>query len=176
MLINIKADGAIRYFDLGRDAKVKNENSRRTIPIYDLILDLGFDNYVAALKTAGATHLFPDLKPDKFDQLCHDASTLANRLIDRTVADDPLLVFHSLRHTFKDLARDEKIEKYIIDQIVGHAGITAGDKYAFGARIQALKVDLDRIRFEMIDWASIASAFATVNWDDIARRLVAFRG
>lgn len=163
-LANVNTDGGVRYLDLGVDARVKNETSRRMIPLHNLILKLGFDDYVAALREAGETRLFPELKPNKFDKLCQAASRVANRVIDRVVGDDPRVSFHSLRHNFKDLARDTTIEKYIMDQIMGHAGVTAGDRYGVGARLKTLARELDRVTFEMVDWDPIIHAFGDLDW------------
>ncbi len=167
-LANIKTDGGVRYLDLGADARVKNEISRRMIPLHSLILRLGFDNYVAALRAAGETRLFPELKPNKFDKLCQAASRVANRAIDRIVSDDPRISFHSLRHNFKDLARDATIEKYIMDQITGHSGVTTGDRYGIGARLKTLSRELNRVEFEMIDWDPIVRSFETIDWGKMA--------
>lgn len=166
-LVNVKTDGCVRYLDLGSDAKVKNEGSRRMIPLHRAIIDLGFDDYVAALRKAGHTRLFPELRANKFEKLCQAASQVANRVIDRTVSDDPRLAFHSLRHNFKDLARDVPIEKYIMDQIMGHAGVTTGDGYGIGARLKTLSRELNRITFDMIDWTAIRAAFGLIDWDDV---------
>lgn len=170
-IANVKRDGGVLYLDLGIDAVVKNETSRRMIPIHNLVLALGFENYVEALKSDGQTRLFPDLRPNKFDKLCQAASRVGNRLIDKVVSKDPRIAFHSLRHNFKDLARDVPIEKYIVEQIMGHAGITAGDKYGIGASLKTLKRELDRVTFEMVDWTAVRAAFATVDWNkSVSRR------
>ena len=94
-----------------------------------------------------------------------NASRVANRVIDRVVGDDPRVSFHSLRHNFKDLARDATIEKYIMDQIMGHAGVTAGDRYGIGARLKTLARELDRVTFEMVDWGPIIRAFGDIEWE-----------
>ncbi|TPG52102.1 site-specific integrase [Sphingomonas glacialis] len=164
-LANVKRDGGVLYLDLGADAVVKNETSRRLIPIHDLVIALGFEEYVATLRTAGQTRLFPDLRPNRFDKLCQAASRVANRLIDKVVSHDPRIAFHSLRHNFKDLARDVPIEKYIVEQIMGHAGISTGDKYGVGARLKTLKRELDRVTFEMVDWTAVKKAFASIDWE-----------
>lgn len=171
-LANVKRDGSVLYLDLGVDAVVKNETSRRMIPIHALVERLGFERYVDALRAAGETRLFPDLKPNKFDKLCQAASRVANRLIDKVVADDPRIAFHSLRHNFKDLARDVTIEKYILDQIMGHAGVSTGDKYGVGARLKTLKRELDRVAFDMVDWKALARAFDSVDWVKSVERRV----
>ncbi|WP_242153228.1 site-specific integrase [Sphingomonas sp. BAUL-RG-20F-R05-02] len=169
-LANVKRDGGVLYLDLGADAVVKNENSRRMIPLHDVIIELGFETYVDALRSAGETRLFPDLKPNMFDKLCKEASRVANRLIDKVVSDDPRLAFHSLRHNFKDFARDATIEKYILDQIMGHAGVTTGDKYGVGARLKTLKRELDRISFDMLEGSGIKAAFVALDWTKALER------
>lgn len=168
-LNSIKVDGGVWYIDLGIEARVKNLASRRVIPIHVLAMQLGFARYVEALRRAGALLLFPDLTPKQFKKVSKEASRLANRLIDSAVGEDRLVTFHSLRHNFKDLARDKLIEKYIIDQLTGHAGVTAGDKYGVGARLKTLKRELDRIDFAMIDWQPLLSATRDVNWSKAIR-------
>lgn len=169
-LCNVRTDGGVRYLDLGLDATVKNDASRRMIPLHAEIMNLGFDDYVAALHAAGHTRLFPDLKANKFDKLCQAASQVANRVIDRFVDDDPRLAFHSLRHNFKDFARDVPIEKYIMDQIMGHAGVTTGDGYGVGARLKTLSRELDRLVFDMVDWVAVRRSFGSVDWTTVVTR------
>jgi integrase len=170
-LTNVKTDGGVHYFDLGQDAKVKNDGSRRMIPLHKTIIDLGFDDYVVALRKAGHTRLFPELRANKFEKMCQAASQVANRVIDRTVSSDPRLAFHSLRHNFKDLARDVPIEKYIMDQIMGHAGVTTGDGYGIGARFKTLSRELNRITFDMISWTAIRAGFALIDWDHVVGKV-----
>lgn len=40
---------------------LKNESSDRTIPIHNDLIEIGFFNYVDAIRQSGRTHLFPDL-------------------------------------------------------------------------------------------------------------------
>ncbi|WP_374483436.1 DUF6538 domain-containing protein [Zoogloea sp.] len=42
---------------------VKNDSSRRLIPVHEKLIELGFDQYVAALQAAGAQQLFPAWRP-----------------------------------------------------------------------------------------------------------------
>jgi hypothetical protein len=115
------------------------------------VLGLGFVSYVEALQKAGHTRLFPDLKSSTFDKLTKEASRLANRYIDRVGFTDPRLVFHSLRHTFKDLARDAGLQDSIIDQICGHAPTSTGGKYGRGARPSKVHAELNCILFDAVD-------------------------
>ena len=174
LLTDVKHSGKIIYLDiddyLAPDAEeehgksVKTGFSRRLVPIHKHVLSLGFHDYVESLKKAGHLRLFPDLKRSTFDKLSKEASRLANRYIDRLGLRDPRLVFHSLRHTFKDLARDADLEDSIIDQICGHAPTSEGGKYGQGARLSKVHRDLNRIRFEAIDWSLLYQAAATEEW------------
>lgn len=174
LLRNVKFDLGVAYLDLGQvDADVKNEHSRRLIPIHDRVLDLHFMKFVDALGRAGAMRLFPELHRRDAAKVTKEASKVAGRYIDKVVCDDPLLVFHSTRHKFKDLAREAGLQDRLADQITGHAPVTAGARYGFGARIKVLKEQLDRIQFEMIDWLAVRRAFDEVDWDRVASELVA---
>lgn len=160
LLADVKRAGKIIYLDIDDYAapeaqeehakSVKTGSSRRVIPIHKHVLALGFIAYVEALTKAGHKRLFPDLKPSTFDKLTKEASRLANRYMDRVGLDDPRLVFHSLRHTFKDLARDTGLQDSIIDQICGHAPTTTGGRYGRGARLA--KVHADLIESRLTPW------------------------
>ncbi|WP_417256527.1 site-specific integrase [Celeribacter halophilus] len=47
------------------DAILKTEHSRRVLPIPQVLLDLGFREWVVAKKKTGETWLFPEIPPDK---------------------------------------------------------------------------------------------------------------
>ncbi len=171
-LKNVKVDGHVVYLDLGADAHVKNELSRRMIPLHRRVLDLGFLDFVEALRRAGAVRLFPELHASGLAKLSKEASKLANRYIDRAVGEQRDVSFHSTRHKFKDLAREALVPERMIDQITGHAPVTVGQRYGFGARLRVLKEQLDIVQFEMVDWTAIQQAFAHVNWDQVASALI----
>lgn len=168
LLADVKRAGEIVYLDIDEYAapeareehakSVKTESSRRVIPIHKHVLALGFTAYVEALTKAGHQRLFPDLKRSTFEKMTKEASRLANRYMDRVGLDDPRLVFHSLRHTFKDLARDTGLQDSIIDQICGHAPTTTGRRYGRGARLSKVHADLNLIPFDAVDWVRLKVA------------------
>ena len=155
------------------EKSVKNDGSRRVVPIHDRLLDIGFERYVDALRKADQRQLFPDLSSNMFSKLTQEASRRAGRYIDKVVADDPRLVFHSFRHTFKDEGREAEIQERILDQLCGHAPTSVGGKYGSGVGLPSLKRNLDRLLFAAIDWDAITAAAAEVDWDDLVRKLVA---
>jgi integrase len=47
--------------------KLKNESSHRTVPLHSKLLDIGFLDHVAAMRSAGHLHVFPNLPQEKVD-------------------------------------------------------------------------------------------------------------
>jgi integrase len=128
---------------------VKNEESRRIIPVHQKLIDLGFIDYCEANKAAakdGPSNLF-DLKRAKADGYGKAASQWFNTkyLRDYLKIDDPNVVFHSFRHRFisslaqaildasgvsEETAIKERIpEALILRRLAGHSvahAMTAG--------------------------------------------------
>lgn len=69
LLSDVLAGDGVYYLNLESDnesgKKLKNANARRKIPLHSKLISLGFIDYVNALKDAGYTRLFPELKPHK---------------------------------------------------------------------------------------------------------------
>lgn len=103
---------------------LKTASSRGVVSIHARVAALGFLAYRYAIRAASHVQLFPDLVVNDFSKHTQDASKCANRLIDRLVTTDTRLVFHSLRHTFKDLAREVRISDHTIDQTCCHSPTT----------------------------------------------------
>lgn len=152
---DVKTDAGVTYIDiddaesaapkkgLGLQPKsIKNEGSRRVVPIHAHAFSLGFDRYVAALRSHGQDLLFPDLRPNRYGKVTQNASQRANRVINTVVGPDPRLVFHSLRHKFKDEGRDADVQDSMLDQICGHEPASVGGRYGSGAALRSLKRNL----------------------------------
>lgn len=173
MVRDVKRDGAVTYIDIDDyvEAQIedgakslKTATSRRLVPVHIRLLELGFLDYVEALRLAGHERLFPDLTANQFGKRTKEASRIANRLIDRIVSKDSRLVFHSFRHGFKDLALEAGVVERIVDQVCGHAPTTVGGKYGQGVRLAVLNRELHRIDWSFIDWRSLSDAIAGMNW------------
>lgn len=152
---------------------VKNDDSRRLVPIHDRVMEIGFERYVDALRNAGLPLLFPDLAPNGFSKVTQEASRRANRLIDAVVTDDPRLVFHSFRHTFKDVGREAEVQERILDQLCGHSPTSVGGAYGSGVGLPSLKRNLDKLAFDAVEWKAIVTAAASIDWGDVIRKLKA---
>lgn len=171
LLSDVKQECGVWYIDVSdhipaQDAesdqtlskRTKTDSSVRVIPIHPRLIALGFIDHVAALRAAKQVKLFADLRPDDLLVQTKEASRLAARVIDRYVSTDPRLVFHSFRHTFKDLCRDANIQKDVHDQLTGHAPADAGGGYGLGRAIANLNAHMRTIDLSFIDWPTIEAA------------------
>jgi integrase len=98
---------------------LKNEGSRRRVPIAQDLLSLGFASYVDKIRKAGHVRLFPDLKKGKNGFSDAPGKWLA-RVISKTVSDDPALVAHSLRGGGITKLHGVGVADNVIKYIVGH--------------------------------------------------------
>lgn len=106
---------------------VKTASSRRTVPIHPELIRLGFKEYAASVASGG--RLFPDLKPDQFDNWTGNFSKWWGRWARGLGITDRRKVFHSFRHTFKAACRRAGIQEEVHDLLTGHAGAGVGRGY-----------------------------------------------
>ena len=185
-LVDLKTDAGVLFIDIDEretegggvddaddaDKKIKNANSRRVIPIHDRVIRLGFEHYCNELRRRGQSLLFPDLQSSQFGKYTKEASRRANRFINRVVTNDKRLVFHSLRHRFKDEGRDAGVQDSVLDQITGHSPATVGARYGEGATLKSLKRDLAKLSFSAVDWEALETSASTVDWKSTVSALL----
>lgn len=185
-LADVKEDDGVIFIDIedriveqaGRvgDAPtktLKNEGSRRVVPVHPRVLALGFTAYCDALRKLGQTMLFPDLEANQFGKYTKEASRRANRAINKYASADSRLVFHSLRHKFKDEGRAARVQDSVLDQICGHAPATVGARYGEGVDLRSLQENLSLLRFDSVKWDALEAVIAGVDWTKTAAKLVA---
>ena len=110
----------LRITDAGEGRSTKNRGSRRKMPIHPFLIDMGFLDYVKGLPQDGP--LFPGLNSKAY-------TPRFGRMLDKIGLDDPNLVFHSFRHTFKDACRTAGIQEEVHDALTGHSNVSVGRKY-----------------------------------------------
>ena len=141
----------------------KNPNSIRHLPIHPLIVELGFLNYVNKMRASGHYKLWPGLvskSPEK-----HGSEILGkwfNRFIRATWNLPATKVFHSFRHTFKDLCRNAGISHELHQALTGHSSQSVGDKYGIGFSPEVKQAEISRIKLNIHverpkEWPLIAS-------------------
>jgi len=122
---------SLRIEAKNEDERVKTLASERTVPLHDALVRAGFPRYVAAVRAAGFTRLFPCLSKDRKGALTAALSKRLNRYLKSVgVSFSGRYVFHSMRHTFKHYARECEISKEVSDVLSGHSlGSDASSAY-----------------------------------------------
>lgn len=108
---------------------VKNDGSRRRIPLHPALIDRGFLRYVETVRRADG-QLFPKLKPNPAGYYgASFGKRWASYLRDVVKLASTVPPAHGFRHTFKTLCRAANISEEVSDAITGHAG---GNRVARG--------------------------------------------
>lgn len=121
---NVSEEDGIKFLDL-RQIETKTKGSKRMVPVHDR---------VASRVTFPIGTNQPRL----------------NRII-RSQFDDVEVTLHSLRHTFKDLARDAGISEEIHKFITGHSAGDVSGKYGHGPSLKTRYDAIVSIPFPWID-------------------------
>ncbi len=121
----------IRYFDL-TDSIVKNDGSRRLVPIPD------------AIKLDKGTGRLFDYTLDSDGKASTSASKHVMKIV-RKVTKDPAKVIHSFRGTLKDLLRDAGIPKDVNDFLTGHSGGDVASSYGEGPSLKTRYEALNKV-------------------------------
>lgn len=150
--------GSLTLADISREPilfmhirRGKNQSSVREVPIHPRLIELGFLNYVEAIRKAGHESLWPFLRTDS--DTANPSEILGkwfNRFIHEKLGMPSTVVFHSFRHNFKDMCRDALIPRDIHQALTGHAKQTVGDTYGKG---YSLEVKLDQMKNIKLDLA-----------------------
>lgn len=112
----------LRVHDEGEGRAVKNEDSRRNVPLHPALITEGFGDYVAALKPGSA--LFPDLGADA---IFGRRSVLASKRLSYWlrqrvgIRDRQIAPGHSWRHYFIGACRRVVMPVEVRSAITGHS-------------------------------------------------------
>ncbi|WP_339614259.1 site-specific integrase [uncultured Parvibaculum sp.] len=132
---------------------LKNEQSRRLVPIHPRILALGFLDHAREVALEKGDRVFPELKLGGADDKASYDFTRKFGAYRRGIGVyERWLDFHSLRHTFISKLADKSVPDITIATIAGHAGVTQTAHY-----VQAKK-------------PSVATRFAAISlaeWDEM---------
>lgn len=116
----------LRVHDEGGDDdevhSIKNEDSRRNIPIHPALVAEGFLDYVARLPQGGP--LFPDAKPDAlFGRRGTNASKNLSRWLkaELQITDPKISPSHSWRHWFTEACRRTRMHPEVRSALTGHS-------------------------------------------------------
>ena len=139
----------IKIFEVdGEDGTtVKTADSERFVPVHPALEALGFLAFVKSQQHAGHVRLFHLLKPGAYERLGNKWGEWWSSYMRGTVGiTDKRKVFHSFRHTFKDMARHCGLPEGVTRQIMGHSGEDVADEYGNGYSLFQLVEGMAKIK------------------------------
>lgn len=112
------------------DKSVKNDNSRRILPVHNELVELGFINYHARLCKTGQTRLFPEAKRNSRGQMMADFSRMFSRYLVRLgVKNGRGYSQYSFRHGAADALRRAGYLDHEFTFLMGHGDTSMTGRY-----------------------------------------------
>lgn len=150
-------EGGAYCFDINDEGakQLKNEQSRRRVPMHPAVVRLGFLRYVDRVAPQAGDSLFPELTPQGPDAKRGTSITKWFGRYRREIGiADETVVFHSLRHTFTTRAAEAGVSEVMLDALTGHrsTGETMG-RYtkAKSFALSTLHAEISKVRFPELD-------------------------
>ncbi|SAK48320.1 integrase family protein [Caballeronia calidae] len=138
------------------DKSLKTINAERVVPLHGELERLGLPEYVGALRRAGHTRLFPELKRDRVKGYGKPAGSWFNErfLGDKLgIERNGMKTFHSFRHGFVTALERLDLSERVQAQLAGHErGHTqSGSRYTKDRNADELAENLKDLRFPALD-------------------------
>lgn len=130
----------------GEEQGLKNDGSAvRIVPLHPELIRLGFVEFVESRRTR--SRIFYELKPDKQGRETGSWCKWFGRWLrsERCGVTDTRMVFHSFRHTFKDLCRVAEVAEPVNDAFTGHSSLNVvaraygSDQYPLRPLVQGMQ-------------------------------------
>ncbi|MGA0564923.1 site-specific integrase [Ancylobacter sp. VNQ12] len=154
-LDDLKTDSetGIWFFDLNEDGhgkQLKNQASKRRVPVHSQLVALGLPAYVERLRTAGRQRLFPTFTKDLKNGYGRALGRWFNeRLLPELRFKSSKVSFHSLRHTAITTMMQAGVEEPVVKSVVGHtkSGVTQQHYFKAGYTLHQLQSAVEEIQF-----------------------------
>lgn len=166
LLSDVHEDQVTPFFNIGLKGggkSLKNRTSRRQMPIHPKLIELGILDYVARLRSAGQSRLFPQITPTKLESAGGNWAKWWARYVrgetastrGRGIPKDDAQVFHSFRHNFKDACRAAELPKEVHDRLTGHSSGDVGSTYGLGVPVEVLARAIAKVSYPNLDLSSL---------------------
>lgn len=153
-LDDVKQEQGVFYFNVTPDEErgkgLKNEGSKRRVPVHSYLVETGFLSYVKELRGRGEERLFPELLKGR-NGYGDAVGKWFGRHLDKLGIKDPSKVIHSFRHTVNTKLHELRVPQAYILALIGHEGDSMNERdYLHGKEyfaISALKEELEKLDF-----------------------------
>ncbi|WP_326541951.1 DUF6538 domain-containing protein [Pseudorhodoferax sp.] len=150
---DVREHNDVWVLDIHEEAEgstVKTENGVRHIPVHPELVRLGFLDYVADLKSAGETKLFPTLHRKGAKTAGYLFGQAFRVYLDKVGVTRPLATFHAYRHGFRSALENAGVSAVRIHRIVGHADGSVDARYTH-LDTAVLADDVAKVTFPFLD-------------------------
>ena len=137
----------INWLDV-TESVVKNESSKRLIPIVPLLAKR-IEKFSSQIQATESNRLFT--YPKDKDGKAENKASRALMAHCRKISSDSTFAVHGLRHTFNTLCRNASIDWELREFIVGRSGQGQGAKYGEAAHVATYLKELAKIDFSFIE-------------------------
>ncbi len=144
----------IEEFDHIPKKSLKSEAATRQIPIHSMLIKMGFLDYVNGLSKNFRRMLFPELEAYR-GRMTKNFSRWWGRYQDKHIGKSPTKVFHSFRHTFNRVLRDQGVPLENRKILMGHAGGEVNANYGEGLSLKPMQGFIEKIEFPGINFANL---------------------
>jgi integrase len=147
---DVKQEGEVWLVSVDNDRpdkNIKNDNSKRTVPIHSELLRLGLLEFVEQQRTAGEERLFPELITIGGRYGKTVSSWFSERK--KKLGFGRTKNFHSFRHTFTNALKQNGVVEGITAELIGHAteGISYS-RYAERYSLDSLATTVNSVSFD----------------------------
>ena len=137
----------LRLYEVDDTQRIKG-SSERIVPLHSDLITFGFLDYLRGRQSEGAERLF-DLMLDSKGYYSDRSSKDFSAYITAVGAKTKRTSFHSLRHSFKDAARDSGIQLDIADLLQGHSLKGMAGRYGTGrVALSRLREEIDKLAID----------------------------
>lgn len=151
---DVREDQGILYFDLldeQEDQRLKNENSRRRIPVHPKLIELGLGAFIQKRQQRGEARLFPELQMGKDGYYSSPFSKFYRRFLESLDIKTAKTSFHSFRHNFEDACREAGVPVDVMNTLQGHGEDGMAARYGKGHVLRTLEESLRKVSYPELD-------------------------
>lgn len=137
------------------EKRLKNEDSKRDVPVHTELIKLGFLDYVEQQRKTEQFRLFPDCKLGADGSYSPFSKHFRRFLDSRGIKTRQRLVFHSFRHTFQDAMREAEFTDSLQDAIAGRSDEHSRGDYGKGYSVRVKQIAIEKIAYPSLDLSLI---------------------
>lgn len=155
-IADLREKDGIKYFDINDlddegkpKKKLKNESSKRAVPVHSKLIELGFFDYFTSTKKAGHDRILYGLTYNKNTGYGRNLGRWFNeRLLPQLDLKTKRTCFHSLRHTVITKLQQKDVDASLMKRVIGHSQTdVANQSYAEGQTMAQRKAAIELIDY-----------------------------